>query len=236
LVEEAFMQCHTAAEVREAAKLPLGLAAELQQPDRRELDDGVFELLGVTSGRRRKELIDRLYYEVASHFRSIRIVEVQKMEQRRHGGSNNKVSQTELALDAWNEADDDLRKPLAEWLDEQTGRAKVVNLPEGEVRLPAARHFFEATTLFFGKNSGLSHVCASRAEAELLAAIACAGLRGPVSVPSAEKKCTALGSLLEARLAAAHARFEELARERAGTDKLREQVVEHPWPPCAVAR
>ena len=71
LVEEAFMDCHTADEVREAAKLPLGLPLELQQADRRELDDAVFELLGVQDRRRREELIDRLYREVAFHLRSI---------------------------------------------------------------------------------------------------------------------------------------------------------------------
>jgi hypothetical protein len=71
LVEEAFMDCHTADEVREAAKLPLGLPLELQRADRRKLDDAVFELLGVQDRRRREELIDRLYREVAFHLRSI---------------------------------------------------------------------------------------------------------------------------------------------------------------------
>jgi len=118
LVEEAFMKCHTALEVREAAKLPLGLPLELQQEDRRNLDDAVFELLGVQSPKRRKDLVDRLYHEVASHFRSIRIVEVQKMEQRRHGGGKDDVSQTELALDAWNHVDGELHEPLPTWAED----------------------------------------------------------------------------------------------------------------------
>lgn len=226
LVEEALLNCHTAAEVREAAKLPLGLPSELQQPDRRELDDAVFELLGVADGRRRRELVDRLYREVAFHFRSIRIVEVQKMEQRRHGGGEGAVSQRELALDAWNQLDPDLQKPLGSWLDDQSGKAKTIPLPEGEVRLPAAENFFEATTVYFGKKPAASHVCSSRAEAELIYAIAHAGLRGPVSVPAAEGECRFLVQSLAARLCAARERFEELARERAGSDKLREQVVE----------
>lgn len=226
MVEEAFLRCHTAAEVREAEKLPLELPLELQRDDRRALDDAVFELLGVADAERRRQLIDRLYREVASHFRAVRIVEVQKMEQRRHGGSTDTVSQMELALDAWNELDPPLKTPLSEWLDEQTGGAKTVELPEGEVRLPSPDHFFEATTLFFGKNSGLSCVCASRAEAELLALIAGEGLRGPVSIPVTEKECVALSRTLSDRLAAARTRFAELAEERAGTDKLRAQVVD----------
>jgi hypothetical protein len=226
LVEEAFMECHTADEVREAAKLPLGLSSELLQEDRRQLDNAVFELLGVQDARRREELIDRLYREVAFHFRSIRIVEVQKMEQRRHGGGKDKVSQMQLALDAWKHLAPELQKPLSEWLDEQSGKAKTVELPDGEVRLPAAENWFEATTIYFGKKPAISHVCTSRAEAELLAAIAREGLRGPVSIPATENKCHALSRDLEKRLTTARSRFEEMAQERAGSDKLREQVVD----------
>jgi hypothetical protein len=118
LFEEAFMDCHTALEVREAAKLPLGLPLELQQEDRRNLDDAVFELLGVENPVRRKDLIDRLYREVASHFRSIRIVEVQKMEQRRHGGGKDDVAQSELSLDAWNQRDPLIQEPLPTWTED----------------------------------------------------------------------------------------------------------------------
>ena len=93
---------------------------ELQREDRRNLDDAVFELLGVQNPRRRKDLIDRLYREVASHFRSIRIVEVQKMEQRRQGGKDD-VSQTELAVDAWNHFDPELQEPLPTWMEDDNG-------------------------------------------------------------------------------------------------------------------
>ena len=77
----------------------------------------------------------------------------------------------------------------------------------------------------------MSHVCASRPEAELLAAIAHQGLRGPVSVPATEHGCRTLYQSLESRLSSARAKFEELAQERAGSEKLREQVIEllHRW-------
>jgi hypothetical protein len=187
--------------------------------------------LGVQDRRRRGELIDRLYREVAFHFRPIRIVEVQKMEQRRHGGGKDNVSQMELALDAWNHLDPEFQKPLSNWLDDQTRNAKTVELPEGEVRLPRAENWFEATTVYFGKKPAVSHVCASRPEAELLAAIAHEGLRGPVSVPTTAEGCHTLYQSLESRLSNARARFEELAQERAGSEKLREQVTEllHRW-------
>ena len=226
LVEEALLNCHTAAEVREAAKLPLKLPLELERPDRRELDDAVFELLGVQHMGRRAELVDRLYREVALHFRSVRVVEVQKMEQRRHGANKDRVSQVELALDAWNELEPEWQKPLSAWLEEQTGNANVVNLPDGAVRLPAAEDFFDATTVYFGKNPAVSLVCGSRAEAELIAIIAREGVRGPVSLPATERECRLFQRALEARLLQGRERLRDLAEQRAGTDKLREQVVE----------
>ena len=42
----------------------------------------MFELLGVDDTKERERLCDELYYETAKHFRQIRIVEVQKQEQR----------------------------------------------------------------------------------------------------------------------------------------------------------
>jgi hypothetical protein len=192
--------CTTAEEVLKAEKLPLILPTELEQDDRRELDDAVFELLGVSNEKRRKGLIDRLYREMAMHTRAVRVVEVQKMEQRRHGAATQTVSQLEVALDAWRALDSEWQEPLSQWLEENSHCPKTVNLPDGTVRLPHPHNFFEATTIYFGRKPALNHVCASRAEAELLAVIATEGLRGPVSVPSAEKDCLRLKTALETRL------------------------------------
>jgi hypothetical protein len=148
------------------------------------------------------------------------------MEQRRQGGTGGKVSQMELALDAWNELDPEWQKPISAWLEEQTGKAKVIDLPDGEVRLPEVTNLFEASTLFFGKKPAIAHVCANRAEAELLFDIATSGLRGPVSLPATEPECVKLGESLKGRLAEGKSKLKELAEQRAGTDKLREQVVD----------
>lgn len=225
LVEEAFLQCHTAEEVREAAKLPLGLPRELQQADRRALDDAIFELLGVADARERAALIDRLYREVALHFRAIRIVEVQKMEQRRQS-VRTAISANQLAQDAWEELEAQWRQPLGDWLAAQSRSAQPRELPEGEAQLSDAANFFEATTVYFGKKGKAHLVCDSRAEAELLFAIAQTGLRGTVSVPASEKDCQRLLADLRARLANGQTRLEELSEARAGTQKLREQVLD----------
>lgn len=223
LVEEAFLECHTADEVREAAKLPLGLPLELQQEDRRELDDAVFEMLGVSSAARRKELIDHLYREVAQHHRSIRIVEVQKMEQRRHGSSA-KISATNLASSAWNELEPEWQKPLVAWITEHVREGNLVDIPEGDVRLPDATNFFEATTVYFGKAPAVSIVSNNRGEADLIAAIARVGLRGHIAIPTSEDECLALNNDLGARIERGMEKLNDLAERYAGTERARQQV------------
>jgi hypothetical protein len=47
LVDESFMACHSYHRALELAARPLALSKELRQPDRRKLDEFVFELLGV---------------------------------------------------------------------------------------------------------------------------------------------------------------------------------------------
>ena len=106
---------------------------------------------------------------------------------------------------------------------------KRLEIPEGEVRLPAAENMFEATTIYFGKNPAVAIVCDSRAEAELLVEIALAGYRGPIAIPTTEEGCRNLHKRLIERLTYARAHFEQLARERAGSTRLQAQIVDTLW-------
>src|SRR5208283_4514206 len=112
------------------------------------------------------------------------------------------------------------------WRTKMGNPKKKVEIPEGDIRLPAAENMFESTTIYFGKNPAVSLVCDSRAEAELLATIAETGYRGPISIPTTEEGCRILHQKLLDRLARGRARIEELARERAGSDRMREQIIE----------
>jgi hypothetical protein len=226
LVEQEFLDCHTRDEVREAAKLPYRLPRELQQSDRRQLDDAVFELLGVTDAKKRAALVDQLYLELAIHFRGVRIIEVQKMEQRRQGGGTRDVSALDLAADAWTELEDDLKKPLSVWLGLQRVRSKTVFIPDGTVRLPDEGHFFEASTVFFGSKPAVSVNCDSREQAELLSAVANAGIRGDALIPPQPDDCREVQADLRRRLLKTREKVTTLAESRAGSDKIKEQIVE----------
>ena len=77
----------------------------------------------------RSDLIDRLYAETARHFRDVRVTEIQKMEDRRSGGST-KFAVADHAADAWDALDLTDLTPLAEWVKAHaTGDCEVVNIP-----------------------------------------------------------------------------------------------------------
>jgi hypothetical protein len=226
LVEEDFLNCHTEAEMRELQTRPLRLPSELQRPDRRELDLYVFELLGVNSLNQRNELVNRLYLETALYYREQRVQDIQSTINRRRASSKAIASPVALSADAWGELETEWQKPLSCWLNEQVLDGRVVDLPEGDVRLPDAGNFFDATTLYFGKKPVTPYVCTSRAEAELLFAVSKRGLKSAIPVPDTEAECRRLARLFKERVELAQRKFEQLAEERGGTDKLREQIAD----------
>jgi hypothetical protein len=115
MVEERLMECRTSDAAKKIANGPPVLPDELKQTDRRALDDAVFELLGVNNPQEREALIDQLYLETARHFRRIRVVEIQKQEQRSRGAAR-RFSIDELAVDAWDAAELSNWNNLDEWL------------------------------------------------------------------------------------------------------------------------
>lgn len=225
LVEEQLMDCHSPARAREIAKGPIVLPEELCQPDRRALDDAVFEMLGVNDPVERASLIDRLYEETARHYRQIRVVEIEKMEQRSKTKTR-RFRPDELAADAWDAAQLEDAQPLHEWLLSQPGTTKEARLPEGgNVVLPPAEHMFDARIVYFGR-SRESHVeCASRGEAELVARLGSLGLSGLLSIPATESGCSAVLSALNSRLEQARARLDEVAASRAGSNENLQKAV-----------
>ncbi|MCG3125534.1 MAG: hypothetical protein CHACPFDD_00358 [Phycisphaerae bacterium] len=123
------MDCHPPQRARRIAAGPLVLSDELRQDDRPALDDAVFELLGVTDAVARAQLLRRLHEDVARHFRHIRVVDVEKQEQRSRS-ANRRFSVQELAADAWDAAELPDLTPLAEWHGKRPDCTSAVNIPE----------------------------------------------------------------------------------------------------------
>ena len=150
LVEESFLNCHAEERLRRLQESPLALPLELRHDDRRQLDLLVFDLLGVTTARRREELVDRLYRETSLYYREQRVQDIRSTINRAKG-SGRSVSQMELAREAWDSLKSEWRTPLSDWLEQRAGKAKIVSLPDGEVRLSSDSNFFDANTVYFGK-------------------------------------------------------------------------------------
>lgn len=231
LLEEEFRLCTNVSEMRVLENKEIGLPLELQRKDRRELDLLIFELLGVTSPQRREELVDKLYYETTRYYRAQRIQDIQSSANRTQSGGNRRISANSLAMGAWEEIESHLKTSLDEWLENEVSDAKVIELPEGEVRLPERSNMFEATTLYFGDRKQIDLVLDNRAEAELLEKIASNGLRGNVMIPKTEKDTQNLLLKLESRLAEADDVFTKSAEQYASDEKLQGQVknLMHKW-------
>ena len=214
LVEEEFKECRSAERVKKLSAKPISLPWELQQPDRRALDLAVFELLGVADAVERDRLCDELYRETASHFRQIRIVEIQKQEER--AGSEGREFRTdELAADLWDALAEDEREPLVAWLARNTDNGLTISLPDGTPTLPDATDMFSASSLFFRQSSGSKQLALpSRAHAELVHRLAIEGLHGDLHLPTSESDATSLLARLRDRLASLTEKAGQLSGSR----------------------
>lgn len=225
LVEEQLMDCHTQERARRIAAGPLMLSHELQQPDRRRLDDAVFEMLGVSDPKERERLIDRLYEATARHFREIRVVEIEKMEQRAKSDGR-RFDVHDLAADIWDAAALEDATPLAEWVGKQPESDSTAILLEARPASLSNDLMFAPSTVYFGKTRKIFRDYSSREQAELVVSLANLGITDEVSLPANAGSCRKLLERLKARLETAIARFQELAASRTSDERMRANLVE----------
>lgn len=223
MVEEEFMECKSAERAQKLALKPISLPLEFCQQDRYDLDMAVFELLGVADAEERKALCKELYHETAAHFRQIRIVELQKQEQRA-GSDSRAFSTTELAADLWDGLHEDEKLSLGDWLKQSVHNGLAVTIPEGEPQLPDAADMLDATSVFFKTGDKSKRVfpkleLPSRPHAELVTSLSDHGIRGSVSLPARERDAAQLLDRLTARLAAIDTRSRQLAESRTSDDR-----------------
>jgi hypothetical protein len=223
MVEEEFMECHSSERIKKLAEKPIELPQELKMSDRRALDLAVFELLGVSTAAEREKLCDELYYETGNHFRQIRIVEVQKQEQRANA-EGREFRTDELAADLWDSLPDEEKQPLAPWITSQLSGGTTVNIPEGNASLPDANDFLDPSTVFFrqsqaGRGAAQPLHLPSRAHAEIVYLLSVHSVHGPLPLPATEKAAQALYRDLVKRLDTISATAKELAASRAADEK-----------------
>lgn len=225
LIEEQLMECHSPERARRIAAGPLVLADELRQVDRRELDDAVFELLGVSDPRERDKLVDRLHEATARHFRDIRVVEIEKMQQRAKS-DNRRFSVQDLAADIWDAAELEDATPLAEWIAHRPESDEAAIIPESRPAVISPSPMFDPNAVYFGKDRSDHMDCQSRGQAELIVRLANLGISGEVKLPADNAPAMQLLDRVNVRIEKAKARFAELAESRTGDERIQKQLLE----------
>jgi type I restriction-modification system DNA methylase subunit len=224
LVDESLMDCHSYRRALELAVRPLALSEELRQQDRRDLDDAVFELLGVSEEADRRALVERLHQETAAHFRAIRVTEIQKMEDRAKG-EKREFTTEEQAADAWDALDLTDLVPLADWVrNHASGPVREIMIPDERPVDLAINSMFDHETVYFGKKRQEHVVCQSRGTAELLARMANLGASGLQVLPIDDNSAKRLLEEIEQRHELASARLRELVESRTSDPDTQDEV------------
>ena len=235
MVEEEFMECHSAERAKKLAEKPISLPSELEMPDRRALDLAVFELLGVTDAKEREAMCDELYRETATHFRQIRVVEIQKQAQRA-STEGREFRTDELAADLWDALSEDERLPLTEWITNEVTDGMPVSIPEGEASITDGMDMLDANAVFFqdqkaGKPVYKKVDFATRQQAEVVQYLASMGLHGQFLLPAKSENAIAFHLKLFSRVSDLQKRAEQLARSRTSDERKAADVTGllHHW-------
>jgi hypothetical protein len=225
LLDEEMLNCHSAEGAREIVAGQLILPNELMQKDRADLDDCVFDLLGVNDLDERKQLLKALYRETALYFREGRAVELQAMENRSKS-SNKRAHPIDLAEDIWDALDLEDKTPLKEWLEGQPELGVSMPIPEERPVFFPDNPLFELKTVSFGKDGKIQIEYHSKEQAGLVFRVAELGLIGEVKLPSSRRGCADVLKRLNKRFENAQARIKELAESRTTEGRLQNQLVE----------
>ena len=226
LVDQAMLDCHSEEVMREILAKPPQLPNELQHADRRELDDCVLELIGVTNPKKREKFLDELYLETTKYFRYQRTQDIQAMEDRA-GNHGRRLGAQDLAESIWHSLAADERGPaIPEWIKSTFHNTEPVEIPEGTPHAHGASDMFQPNAVAYRAGKDTRQLdYASPEQAALVAELGRLGIHGQVNVPRTTGDCKNCLVQLGSRLAKAQAFFTELAASRTGTQSLQEKTV-----------
>jgi hypothetical protein len=149
------------------------------------------------------------------------------MEQRA-GGRARRLSPHDLAETIWDSLSDQERGPqLAEWVADHPGRLETVDIPEGKPKVYGPEDMLHPCGIDFKVGSHTRKMdYASPEQAALVARLALLDLRGKVKVPAAPDASRQTLRALQKRLAEAEERFNQLAADRTGDERLQHRTTE----------
>lgn len=203
--------------------------SELTMKDRRELDDAVFELLGVKSSTERRRLVDALHSYLAEMFEAIRRKEETGITNKKSAGRRAVARPIDIAKQIYEEIKQRhghlLRSYDGFFLDKDQPFDTLELPPSGE---PTGHHsLFIPNGVQFSSGRKDPSVVELTLEDQipLVVLVAKAGLRGLVRVPRAADACQDIHRRYSRYLDERNRRLRELTEERTADLDMQEKVM-----------
>jgi len=225
LIADDLLNCHSEDNLRELLKKPASMPTELMQSDRRELDDTIFELIGVANPNERVKLVDELYRQTTAYYRYQRTQDIQSSVNRASAGRV-RFGPQDLAEGIWDSLSMEERGiAIPEWIAQRWTNAEKIEIPEGKAKAYGSADMFNSTEVSFKTATATKTIrYAHAAQAELVSRLAGLGITGELALPKSADDCRHCLKELNDRLRQATERFAVLAASRTGNAEMQEKT------------
>lgn len=223
--ERDFQEATYYARGRQDELRSLSADSELTQPDRRELDDAVLELLGITRREERQEMLTALYGYLTAFFRDTRRKEVLANANKKKAGSGARVTPQSLAQEIFLELREHhpaLLRPYEQLLDLTRPFLTVDLMHRGEPQLAADLLVPNGIMFWQGKRRTGSVATEHPAQQRLVYALALSGRRQLTRVPMSVEGCEAVLRQFRQLLDSRNSTINALVAERTTDPRLQQ--------------
>jgi type I restriction-modification system DNA methylase subunit len=202
-----------------------GWTGELALPDRQELDDAVFELLGITDPKEREMLRVELYDEMTKLYRQIRATERIMQRYRSMTDRGGRATPHSLAEEIWEDLKEktEYKTPL-DFIPPKA-RCEELNLPTGRAKL-IKQHLFQPDGVQIGETF---FELGDPARSHFVKQLAHIGITGKIPVPIDPDICRKALAEYRAYVDRITDEFTRLAAMRTADESMQERVVRELW-------
>lgn len=215
---------------REDELLALSDEGELDQTDRRALDDAVLEMLGVSARAERTRLLDALYAYLRQHFENVRVKEEEAIDNKRRAASQATLGVDQIVGDVMQVIERDHPNLLRSYTEINPGTAgDGIRIPVGGSPI-VINDLVSCGVRFAEGRSGQLVATHNVEQAELVAAIAQVGPRGrslfvPREPDTAVQVTARLRELINSRLQIANELIQDRTSDPDLIDRSLQRVV-----------
>jgi len=207
----------------------LSAASELTQPDRRELDEAVLELLGVGQRDERQTMLDALYAYLKEFFRDTRRKEVLANANKKKAGSGKRVTPQALAQEIYQELREHhptVLRTYEQLLDLSKPFLTVDLMQKGEPRLAADAFVPHGIMFWQGKRRVGSVATEHAAQQQLVYHLAQSGRRQLTRVPMSVEGCEVLLRQHRQLLSTRNSTVQALVTDRTTDPRLQQAILD----------